>query len=89
MVTEARWASWTTADLRPYVEHALLTFGPTRLMFGSDWPVCLLAASYSRVVDSVVSLVAELSVHERDAILAGTAEAVYGIRTRTNIVGAP
>ena len=45
MVTEADWASWTPADLRPYVDRVLEMFGPDRLLFGSDWPVCLLAAT--------------------------------------------
>lgn len=52
LVTEADWNSWTTKDLRPYVEHALNVFGDERVMFGSDHPVCLLAASYDRVLDA-------------------------------------
>jgi L-fuconolactonase len=50
LATEATWTSWKPADLRPAVLHALVTFGPQRLMFGSDWPVCLLASSYERWV---------------------------------------
>ncbi len=50
LVTEANWTSWTTEDLRPYVERALEFFGPKRMMFGSDWPVCLLASSYASSV---------------------------------------
>src|SRR5581483_6708598 len=49
LVTEADWERWTAADLRPYVERGLAAFGPGRLMFGSDWPVCLLAAPYEEV----------------------------------------
>ena len=52
LVTEADWSSWTVQDLQPYVAHALECFGPDRLMFGSDWPVCTLAASYTQVVDA-------------------------------------
>ena len=48
MVTEADWAAWTVADLRPYADVVLEAFGPGRLMFGSDWPVCTLAAPYER-----------------------------------------
>ena len=48
MITEADWRSWTAADLKPYVQAALEAFGPDRLMFGSDWPVCELAGSYER-----------------------------------------
>lgn len=51
MVTEADWESWTPDDLRPYVERVLEAFGPERLMLGSDWPVCTLAADYLRVMD--------------------------------------
>lgn len=50
MVTEAEWDNWTASDLRPYADAALDAFGPERVMFGSDWPVCLLAASYEDVV---------------------------------------
>jgi L-fuconolactonase len=59
LVTEANWSSWTTDDLRPYVEYALELFGPRRLMFGSDHPVCLLAASYSRVLESFQKIVGD------------------------------
>ena len=50
MVTEADWSTWTVADLQPYVDRVLDVFGPDRLMFGSDWPVCLLAAGYDEVL---------------------------------------
>ena len=59
LVTEADWNSWTTDDLRPYVEYALELFGPRRLMFGSDYPVCLLAASYARVLESFQEIVGD------------------------------
>ena len=49
MVTEADWETWTVDDLRPYAETVLDAFGPDRVMFGSDWPVCLLAATYDAV----------------------------------------
>ena len=52
LVTEADWSTWTLADLRPYVDHALSVFGPDRLLFGTDWPVCTLAASYEQIVES-------------------------------------
>ncbi|MGW2646900.1 amidohydrolase family protein [Streptomyces sp. NPDC001393] len=79
LVTEADPASWTTADLRPYTDAALEAFGPGRLMFGSDWPVCTLAASYTRVVDTARTLTAELTAGEREQIFAGTATRVYGL----------
>jgi len=53
MTTEARWDGWTQDDLRPYVRHVVDQFGYERVMFGSDWPVCTLAASYKEVVDSL------------------------------------
>jgi L-fuconolactonase len=69
-----------TSHLRPYLDLALDSFGPDRLMFGSDWPVCTLNASYADVVTTAVTLTSGLSGPERTAILGGTARAVYGIR---------
>jgi L-fuconolactonase len=79
LVTEASWDNWTTGDLRPYVEYAVAAFGPDRLMFGSDWPVCTLAAPYGRVVTAVDELVAGLSTAERAAVMGATAATVYGL----------
>jgi L-fuconolactonase len=79
LVTEADWASWRVRDLAPYVEVVLAAFGPDRLTFGSDWPVCLLAASYAKVVATAEELTAGLSPAERDAVFAGTARRVYRI----------
>jgi len=59
LVTEANWNSWKTDDLRPYVNHALELFGGDRIMFGSDYPVCLLVASYDRVLDSFQEILHE------------------------------
>ncbi len=56
MVTEADHAAWTPDDLRPYVEHVMDCFGVERVMFGSDWPVCLLAGSYDRVIDALETI---------------------------------
>jgi len=53
MITEARWDDWTPDDLQPYVQHVLDHFGPNRVMFGSDWPVCTLAGTYHQVVDAL------------------------------------
>jgi L-fuconolactonase len=79
LVTEADWKSWDVASLRPYFEVVLDAFGPERLMFGSDWPVCLLAASYSEWLGAAQELVSELSPDEQAAIFAGTARRVYGL----------
>ena len=77
MVTEADWSSWTPADLRPYVDRVVDVFGPDRLMFGSDWPVCLLAASYGRVLDATRQTLDELGANDLAKVFGGTAERVY------------
>jgi L-fuconolactonase len=77
LVTESDWASWSVDGMRPYVNHILSEFGPARVMFGSDWPVCLLAAEYSQVVDAAVELTRELTVAESDRVFGGTAREVY------------
>jgi L-fuconolactonase len=77
MVTEADWSHWTIDDLRPYFETALECFGPSRLLAGSDWPVCTLASSYSWWWKTLAELVSKLSVSEQDSILGGNAIRVY------------
>jgi L-fuconolactonase len=79
LVTEADWRRWQVADLRPYAEVALEAFGPARMMFGSDWPVCTLAATYPDVLAAARDLTAGLSPAEREAVFAGTATSVYGL----------
>jgi L-fuconolactonase len=79
LVTEADWTGWKPDDFRPYLEVILEAFGSARLMIGSDWPVCLLAASYPRALGLVRNFIATLSADEQDAILGGTACAFYGI----------
>ncbi|TCO48847.1 amidohydrolase family protein [Actinocrispum wychmicini] len=77
LVTEADWTQWTVRDLRRYVDVVLESFGPARLMFGSDWPVCLLAASYPEVLGAVEELTADLTVDERARVFGDTAAEVY------------
>jgi L-fuconolactonase len=77
MVTEADWNRWTPAHLQPYVDHALDVFGPDRLLFGSDWPVCLLAATYKQVIDTVRLALAGLTEDERAGVFGATAERTY------------
>jgi len=77
MVTEADWEGWQPADLAPYVDHVLVVFGPRRVLFGSDWPVCLLAASYGRVVETARELLRGLSEAETAAVFDDTATEVY------------
>jgi len=80
LVTEADWQAWRPPDLQPFVDRILEIAGPDRLLFGSDWPVCLLAAPYDVVLSTARSLIAGLSASEQSAILGGTAAAVYGLR---------
>jgi len=77
LVTEAKWDSWQPGDLRPYVDAALELFGPGRLMFGSDHPVCLLAASYARVLDSFQELLKEFPDDARQKIFSKNAIDFY------------
>lgn len=81
LVTEADWRGWTIADLRPFAETALDAFGPARLMVGSDWPVCTLAADYGRVLDTARDLTSALGRDEREAVLGGTALRAYRLPT--------
>lgn len=87
MVTEADWAHWKPEDFLPYLETALEAFGPERLMFGSDWPVCELAARYEQVHGLIQDFIARLSPHEQQAILGGTAARVYGIPDGESALG--
>lgn len=77
LVTEADRKSWTVDDLRPYADIALDAFGPGRLMFGSDWPVCTLAATYAEVIDIARELTSSLNDSECADLFAGTATRVY------------
>jgi len=79
MATEADHANWTDTQLRPYMQTALEAFTPRRLMFGSDWPVCLLAAPYKRWNETVTNFIAPLSDGERSRIMGGTAIEAYGL----------
>jgi len=67
LVTEANWNTWQTNDLRPYVDRALELFGPERLIFGSDHPVCLLAASYASVLESFREIVSDERIFAENA----------------------
>jgi L-fuconolactonase len=79
MVVLADWGRWTVADLRPYVRHCLEAFGPSRVMFGSDWPVCLLAGSLATVHRALVAALPD-DPALLDRVLGGTAMRVYGLR---------
>jgi L-fuconolactonase len=79
--TAADWETWTAADLRPYVEHALEVFGAGRLMFGGDWPISVLAGGYRKVWDETARLLDGLALTpaDRARVLGGTAVEVYRI----------
>src|SRR5439155_14111940 len=79
LVTEADWRRWTVSDLKPYVQTALELFGPQRCLFGSDWPVCELAATYEQVYHALVEALGPVSGAERDLIFGGTAASFYGL----------
>lgn len=80
LVTEADWKTWTPAQLRPYLDAALESFGPKRLMIGSDWPVCTLAARYADVIGLVVDAMREYSADEQAQMLGGTAQRFYKLK---------
>jgi L-fuconolactonase len=84
MVTEADWradpaGARSLATLKPYLDVAVEAFGPTRLMAGSDWPVCLLATTYAQWFEVLQNYFAGFSEPERAAVFGGTAIEVYGL----------
>ena len=80
MVTEADWANWHVRDLRPYFDVVLQSFGPRRLMAGSDWPVCLLASGYDRWFQTLEQFTTGLSANEKDLIFGRVALGVYKLQ---------
>ena len=81
LVTEADWKSWSAADLKPYLDVVFEAFGTDRLMFGTDWPVCLLAAGYSQVKNVVEDYTRDLSASEKEKIFGLNAARFYGLTT--------
>lgn len=79
MVTEADFHNWTVEQLIPYLNWILEVFGPDRLMFGSDWPVCLVACEYEEWMNLVRNWAGQLSVEEQAMIMGGNAVKVYGL----------
>ena len=80
LVTEADWQAWKPADLRPYLDVAFECFGASRLMIGSDWPVCAVAAPYARVMNVVKDYLGKYTASERDAVLGGNAAAFWRLK---------
>jgi L-fuconolactonase len=82
LVTEADWQHWTPRHIRPYLDVAFAAFGPDRLMIGSDWPVCLVAASYARAVQIVKDYILPLSPESQAAVLGGTAARFWRLKAQ-------
>ncbi len=80
MVTEANWSNWKYDDFVPYLDLVFETFGPRRLIYGSDWPVCLLGGNYEEVKGIIDRYTASLSPGERQLLWGENAVAVYGIK---------
>jgi L-fuconolactonase len=79
MVTEADWKHWKPEHFRPYLDTVVEAFGPGRIVFGSDWPVCLVAAEYAQVVGIVEDYFAGFSAEERAALFGGNAAKFYSL----------
>ena len=84
MVTEADWKGWKRDDFTPYLDVVFEAFGPARIMVGSDWPVCTLAASYDQVMDVVSKYIEPLSEGDKAAVFGGTAEKFYKLEASTH-----
>ena len=84
LVTEADWQAWKPEDMRPYLDVAFECFGPRRLMIGSDWPVCTVAGSYSRVMDVVKDYIGKYAEEDREAVLGGNAATFWRLKPLAN-----
>jgi L-fuconolactonase len=81
LVTEADWKNWKSEQIIPCLDVAFECFGPSRLMVGSDWPVCTVAASHSKVIDIVTDYLSQSTSEVRDAVLGGNAQQFWRLRT--------
>ena len=79
MVTEARWPGWSYQDFIPYLDGVINAFGTDRLLYGSDWPVCLVAATYEEQFSIVQKYITALSAPEKKQVLGGNAERFYNL----------
>lgn len=79
MVTEADWYTWKKSDFRPYLDVVFDAFGTGRLLFGSDWPVCLVAAEYADMKKIVTEYIASLSLAEQEKIMGRNAAVFYNL----------
>jgi L-fuconolactonase len=88
LVTEAAWTKWKAEQFRPYFDVVLGAFGPQRLMFGSDWPVCLLAATYKQVKALVSEAICGCSAEQQQRIMGLNAMSFYGIESSSHGIAA-
>ena len=79
MITEADFDTWKPEQFKPYIDLVFRAFGPERILYGSDWPVCLLAGNYGQVKKLVTDYVSELSTAEKTAIMGGNAIKFYNL----------
>jgi L-fuconolactonase len=77
MVTEARWRNWEREDFRPYLDVVWDAFGADRLMFGSDWPVCLLSADYDQTIGIVQEFLQQFSIADQEKVMGANAIRFY------------
>src|SRR5882672_1415188 len=84
LITETDWRKWRAEDFLPYLNVVFETFGPERLMFGSDWPVCLLAGSYRQVKQLIETYVSKFSINQKKAIFGLNAVRFYGLESTSN-----
>lgn len=80
MITEAGYKTWTTEQVHPYMKLVLESFGAGRVMYGSDWPVCLVAGNYSMVKSLVTDFISDLSQEQQNAIMGGNAAKFYNLK---------
>ena len=81
MVTEANWRKWKIKDFDPYLDMVFNTFGPDRVLFGSDWPVCTVAGTYNQILGLLENYITQLSPWEQAKIMGETALKVYHLKT--------
>ena len=79
MVTEAKWKQWQLEDFRPYLDWAFATFGPDRLMIGSDWPVCTLSGDYAQTIQIVIDYLRQFPEEVQAGVLGGNCARFYGL----------
>ncbi|MFM7495526.1 MAG: amidohydrolase family protein [Candidatus Nanopelagicus sp.] len=80
LFTEANWSDWSQETFKPYLDHILNSFSPSRMMFGSDWPVCLLAATYTDTINLMEEFTKNFTKSEQESFWAGTAKRAYKLK---------